>query len=101
WRRGVRCVLLVRLREVVDATDLYRAHRARLPGNTRTVRPGMYACGWSYRHAALVLRERAGLGRRSSSRLRAPAGRERRLLLGQRLAPLLREPDRESERCAF
>ena len=48
---------------------------------------------WTQPTYTVVLRDRPGLGRRPGCRVRATAGRQRRFLLDERLAPLLREPD--------
>ena len=47
------------------------------------------------RHAAALLRERPGLRRRPGGRIRAAPGRGRHVLVGQRLAPVLLQPDLE------
>ena len=52
------------------------------------------------RHVAVVLRERARLRRRPGGRLRARGPARTALLVGQRLAALLREPDLELRRDA-
>ena len=91
-RRRLRCLLLLRQRHHVDAADLHRADRPRLPGAAAPDRctahvgpigtlPGYYEAGSSP----------------TATRLWPSVhGRRRRpLLVGQRLAPLLREPHLE------
>src|SRR5438445_10799921 len=61
----------------------------------------MHACGRSYRHAPLVLREWPRRRWRPGRRVRPEAGREWDLFLGEWLAPVLREPHLEPERPPF
>ena len=95
-RRRVRGVLLLHRRPVLDPADLHRLDRPRLPG------PGaLHAARRPDRHAARLLRGRPGGRRRPGADLRAAARRRRQLLLGERLAAVLRQPRLQLQRRAL
>ena len=66
--------------------------RPRLPRRRRRRRPPVHAHARADRHAAELRHRRPGLRRRPGAGLRAQAGPERDVLLGQRLAAVLRQP---------
>ncbi len=100
---GVRRLLLGHRRLELGAADLHRLDGERLPrprrdadGRGRQLRPARRAD----RDFAALPRQRARVRRRPGGRFRPPARIERAVLVGQRLAALLRESQLELQRSA-
>ena len=93
-RRRLGRVLLVRQRDDVDAADLHRPDRARLPGAVGAPTPACTA------HTGPIgtlpwYAENGLVSDGDPAVAFGPRSRARRVQLGQRLAAVLREPDRE------